>query len=73
MLTVLQVYVRSEVHLARNRLEDQTPFTTRWEGEFNFAVQTARTEQRWVKRIRAIRRHNDLVHRVGIRLRESTR
>lgn len=59
-LTVLEVDVGADAHLARDRLEDQPLLPPTRVRELDLAVQPPRAQQRRVERVGAVRRHDDL-------------
>jgi hypothetical protein len=58
--TVLEVNFVAEVHLGRDRGEDQALLPPVWERELNLPVQTARPQQCGIERVSAVRRHDHL-------------
>jgi hypothetical protein len=64
VLTILEIDVRAQVHLSSDRLEDQPPLPPRRPGEFDLPVQSTGTQERRVKRVLSVGRHDHL-YRVG--------
>ena len=58
--TVFQIYVRAQVHLARDCLEDETLLTPRGQWELDLPVDTTWSDERRVKGLDLVGGHDDL-------------